>query len=456
MASIDQLPGGSIRVRWRYNGAAQSLSFEDKDKALEAKALAEAHRHAKDKTFIYSTVMGLPLPGQDVPATGGPTVASLVPGYITSLLEAQPRQKRDNRRKFEAAALPVIGEMPAAAVTTVEITEIMDQIKRRRVGGRPIKKRTVDRYYNVMKGFFSYTIKIGVRTTNPVKEIDWKPLSLAKYNAGRKEDAHFYMTKDQFKVLRSHFSPGDQLLLHFMAQTGARWGEATAVKVQAFKLKRGQHPMLEICDAWKEDEDSTYYVGDPKAGSNRVISVRLSLVTKLQPLLTGKKKAALVFQEPDGKRIEYHVFKVRWNAAVNAAMRCDLHPPKPQGRPTPKEKLAGPRCRDNGGITERGRPCGQWVSPGWDRCKDHLGVAPDAESECECWDRRLPKRPQIHDLRHTHVAWLLAGDNISLKAIAMRLGHSVEVLENVYAGLLREIDDRIIDAIAIDDEDEAA
>ena len=54
----------------------------------------------------------------------------------------------------------------------------------------------------------------------------------------------------------------------------------------------------------------------------------------------------------------------------------------------------------------------------------------------------LTKVPRIHDLRHTHVAWQIAG-NVPLSAIARRVGHeSVNTTDKTYGHLLPELDTR--------------
>lgn len=55
----------------------------------------------------------------------------------------------------------------------------------------------------------------------------------------------------------------------------------------------------------------------------------------------------------------------------------------------------------------------------------------------------LIKSPRLHDLRHTHAAWLLT-DAVPLLAVSRRLGHeTISITANIYGHLLPEGDDAI-------------
>lgn len=54
---------------------------------------------------------------------------------------------------------------------------------------------------------------------------------------------------------------------------------------------------------------------------------------------------------------------------------------------------------------------------------------------------------RIHDLRHTHAAWLIS-DEVPLTAIQRRLGHSsIAITSDIYGHLLPHVDDRLVGAL---------
>lgn len=58
----------------------------------------------------------------------------------------------------------------------------------------------------------------------------------------------------------------------------------------------------------------------------------------------------------------------------------------------------------------------------------------------------LPRRPRIHDLRHTHVSWLIAA-GVPLPAIQRRLGHeSITTTIDRYGHLAPELHQAAADA----------
>jgi integrase len=62
-------------------------------------------------------------------------------------------------------------------------------------------------------------------------------------------------------------------------------------------------------------------------------------------------------------------------------------------------------------------------------------------------EKGFAKSPRIHDIRHTHVSWLIAA-NIPLPKIQQRLGHeSITTTVDRYGHLLVHLDDDVADAL---------
>jgi integrase len=113
-------------------------------------------------------------------------------------------------------------------------------------------------------------------------------------------------------------------------------------------------------------------------------------------LVGGKQPGELVFAAPEGGPWDAGNMRYRyWRLAVAAAQRCELHPPVPET--VEKERLA--------------------------------------VSACEC-PTRLHAAPRFHDLRHSHVAYLIAA-GWDFYMIQLRLGHaSIKTTFDTYGHLL--------------------
>lgn len=142
--------------------------------------------------------------------------------------------------------------------------------------------------------------------------------------------------------------------------------------------------LLSVKRAWKRDGDGQWAIGPPKTErSRRVISLAPSLVRLLEPHLAGRAREDYVFINGDGG------------------------------------PLRSPSFHE-------------------DRWKRALNLAQT---------RGLTKTPRFHDLRHSHVAWLVAA-NTPLPKIQQRLGHeSIQTTIDVYGGLLAATDDQVDDAV---------
>lgn len=141
---------------------------------------------------------------------------------------------------------------------------------------------------------------------------------------------------------------------------------------------------LNVQRAWKRQEDNTFILGPPKTRkARRTIALSPDQMAMLRRQMTGRRPGDFIFRGGMGAAWRHSNFYHRKWAPAVAA------------------------------AMEKG----------------------------------LPKKPRLHDLRHTHVAWLVAA-NIPLPAIQARVGHeSITTTIDRYGHLVRAMDSEISAAI---------
>lgn len=199
---------------------------------------------------------------------------------------------------------------------------------------------------------------------------------------------HRYLTAEEIRQLIADTSERYKPLVWTLAGTGARWGEVTALTVGDVDLAART---ISITKAWKRDPaSSSWYVGPTKTRkSKRTVTLPAEVVEALRPLVTGRKRKELVFTNRNGDPVKHQPFyREHWV----------------------------PRTRKSDGA--------------------RVG----------CTANLADPRPRIHDLRHTHVALLVAG-GVSLPVIQARLGHEkITTTIDTYGHLLPDLQVAAADA----------
>jgi integrase len=195
-----------------------------------------------------------------------------------------------------------------------------------------------------------------------------------------------FLTPQEFDLVLGHVRDEYRPLIRLLFATGLRFGEATALTARDVDLL-GKRKTLTVTKAWKRTGPSEYVVGEPKTRrSRRTLGLSSELVELLAPIWSQRRGDELLFAGPHGLRLPHsEVYKRGWAPAVARARVCPACYEPQRTRRNPNERPRIPA------------PC------------DHDGV--------------LEKAPRIHDLRHSHVAWLIS-EGVGLPAISRRLGHS--------------------------------
>lgn len=291
----------------------------------------------------------------------------------------------------------------------------------------PISPKTVRNihglFYTIMD--FLVTAEAPKRARNPCAET-----KLPSLEDGEGDGEMCFLDPEQFAALHACFTDPDAAdLAEWLYGTGERFSEATAHQVRDFELD-GPRPRVRVRRAWKQATASTqgskkragsksegyYYLGAPKTkASLRWVALTPRQVEMVRPRIEDKRPTDLVFTGPTGGRWPHSTFYTgRFRPSLYRAMRCV-------------------QCRGadyEAGIGRRGPSTLRDVQIEW--C-GHEGM--------------LERKPRIHDLRHSHVAVLIA-IGVALFAISRRLGHkSIQITYDRYGHLLAEVEDDMTAAL---------
>lgn len=194
-----------------------------------------------------------------------------------------------------------------------------------------------------------------------------------------------FLTPEEFQKVYAatpdHWKP----LILFLAGTGCRWGEMAALEVGDVDLTNAT---VRINKAERQDPDnpSKRIVGPTKSRkSKRTVTLPPEVVDALRPLVEGRKRTERVFLPPNGGPLRHKTFYHDvWQAkCLNSRSRVD------------RPRTGPPTIED--------------------------------------------PQPRLHDLRHSHVAWLIA-NGASLPVIQARLGHEkITTTADTYGHLLPDL-----------------
>ncbi|WP_019874474.1 tyrosine-type recombinase/integrase [Sporichthya polymorpha] len=385
--------GVAYQVRWRQDGAWQSDIFDTKRKALRFKCDVEDAGNQWPEGWVpgygYAATSAAAEPGVET------AFAALAEQYLntrTSVSSYQMTRYRGMVRRL-GEHFTVVEDIDDQAVATW-VRDMLDT-------GSAAK--TIANYHGLLFAICAYGVRKGMLGANPCA--DTRLPKLSAYDAEGEPIACF-LEPAEFALIaeamcassaydwRPPGGPGERRAPSQVVRCGVAFREDRDLitLVVHTGLRWGEISALRVGDvdldarrlsvkrAWKRDGELNWVIGPPKtARSRRTISISSSLVELLRPHLDGRSAREYIFRNGNGEPI-----------------------------------------RQNSFYEHR-----------WQRA---VALART---------RGLDKSPRFHDLRHTHVAWLIAGGT-PLPKIQQRLGHeSIQTTIDVYGGLLADTDDQV-------------
>ncbi|MGW6210999.1 tyrosine-type recombinase/integrase [Streptomyces sp. NPDC055109] len=414
MASIVERPKKSgestYQVKWRQDGAWQTENFggdEGEAQAEQFKALVEAHGN----TWPYGWVKGQGFVEPDeVP--GDVDFLEWARRYVDNLTGVDDRTKKDYRRDIElhfagatytaadgseqrvgglAHTPPGGGPPRPPTVCTVTQDDVSAWVAvQDRDLVHPERPEEVLRRKAAPKSIANrhalmYCAFQAATLATPALRPDnpCSRTSLPRMDDGIDEEMTF-LEQEEYQRISACLREFDPDAADLADfLVGTGLRWGEATALQVKDISLGRRT-VSIQRAWKRGEDNSFHLGPPKTRkARRTLALSDSQLTMLRRHMTGRQPEDYVFRGGGGAAWRHSNFHHR-----------------------------------------------KW-----------------ARALKEAIARGLTKRPRIHDLRHTHVSWLIAS-NIPLPAIQARLGHeSITTTVDRYGHLVRALDGEIAAAV---------
>jgi integrase len=402
MASIAERPkkNGEItyQVRWRDGGGraapVQTENFGDRPSADTFRQLVDLHdQHwppgwVRGKGFVEE-----PDHPDDVALTEWST------RYVDRLTGIDDRTREDYQREVRLH-LSLIhhtqrsGLVVPATVANVTAEDVADWVRAEETGSEPVEgkpgRRPADPKSIRNRHGLLYCIMQAAVDAKPRLRDDnpCKGTRLPRVDDHTVEEMTFLERDEYARIAAEIRDPDARDLADWLVSTGMRWGEASALQKRDVSLTAAR-PYVDVQRAWKKAQKGApggaYFLGPPK---------------------TKKARRRLYLTPAQADVVRRHVTGVA-----------------PEG------------------FVFRAAMGGEWRHANFYNRK----WLPAVQAAVE---KGLPKRPRIHDLRHTHVAWLVAA-RIPLPAIQLRLGHeSIQTTIDRYGHLVDDLADDVLAAVS--------
>jgi integrase len=404
MATIRERPrktgGTTYTVLWRASGTRdgkqESEPFQDEKHAEVFRGLVDLNGQQWPPGWVRGQgfVPTEPAKGKDISFAEW---AERVVGRLTGIEE---RTRRDYRRELHNHVTGILvhtepdGRRTEATIGNITADDLTDWVRAQETGvkdpqdpekwiRKPAAPKSISNRHGLLYGIFQAAIE----AEPPLRTSNpCSKTKLPRLDDGT-EDEMVFLERDEWQRIRAELlliNGGDGVdIAEVLVGTGIRWGELSALQVRDINLT-ATPPTIRIQRAWKRQEDNSLKLGPPKTKKSR------------RTIALSPDLAAVFRRKVLGKPHDGFVFTTAWR---------------------------NPWVHSN--YYNR-----RWL------------VAVKAAQE-----KGFPKSPRLHDLRHTHVSWLIA-ERIPLPAIQARLGHeSITTTVDRYGHLERALDGEIADAV---------
>lgn len=285
----------SHRVRFRYQG-------RNVPKTFRTRADAEQFKAAVDLLGPERALALLDQPDAGTPRTLLRTVAQQVNHHVDHLTGITDGTRAKYRKIAAARFGPPLGSTLLEDLTRDDVARWVN-----RQEGAP---KTIANAHSLLSGALSSAVRDGLIPGNVAKGV-----RLPKRDQDSGE--HVYLEADELATLLRILAPRWRPFPLFLAGTGIRFGEASALTVADLDVRRGQ---ARIRQAWKDSAGGPAVLGPPKTRkSRRTVAIPPQLLDGLAALVDGRAPTEFVFTNTRGNPIRNGPFHEGvWQPAMDA------------------------------------------------------------------------------------------------------------------------------------------
>jgi integrase len=293
---------GSVRyqIKFRHNGKYTSETFRLKKDAMSFAVALDGGGPAAAYEWLEARK------GLTTPKDTGPTFAAHFERYVNELTGVTSRT-RDDYRAMHRRYLTHLDTVPISQVGRPHITALVNGME-----DRGLSPKTIKNTVNMLSSCLGLAVDDGLLARNPTKRV-----RLPKQNKVGSTRRLVFLTHEEFGQLYNEMPAHYKPLVLFLAGSGLRWSEATALQWRHVDLVNGT---VRVEQAWKRVAGG-WEVGPPKTEMGiRTVNPDTRALVALAFQSPGMKPGDYVFTTPQGNVVRHSNFYNRiWAPAVTAS-----------------------------------------------------------------------------------------------------------------------------------------
>lgn len=294
ISAYESAAGKRYRVRYRKPDASQT------DK--------RGFRTKREAELFLASVTVSKAKGEYVnPSEGRRTIVMFAKQWEAErLAPLKPSSRHAMETAWRVHVEPKWGSRAVAGIMQTEIAEWVDELTTE----RKKSAQTVRRILFVLSGILAIAVRERAIPRNPAADV--------ALPAKRRKSPR-YLTHKQVGTLAAATDADHRLLIEFLAYTGLRWGEASALRVRHLNMLRKRITIEDNAVLVK----GVFEIGTPKSGHARTVPMPPHLVKQIAKACEGKGPDAFLFSDGATPLPHSHATSGWFAKAVKAAQLVD-------------------------------------------------------------------------------------------------------------------------------------